>query len=96
LQEGFCALCYPQTKETIAFHFNPQDVPYLGIWICQGGWPSPESGHFTIGLEPCTGYPDSLREAIHRGSCDVLKPKEKKKWALRIEIRTGGSSFEAK
>jgi len=36
LQEGFCALSYPQTKETIAFHFNPQDVPYLGIWICQG------------------------------------------------------------
>jgi hypothetical protein len=96
LQEGFCALSYPQTKDTIAFHFNPQDVPYLGIWICQGGWPSPEGGHFTVGLEPCTGYPDSLREAIHRGGCDVLRPKEKKKWALRIEIQSGDSIFAAR
>jgi hypothetical protein len=96
LQEGFCALSYPQTKETIAFHFNPQDVPYLGIWICQGGWPSPEGGHFTVGLEPCTGYPDSLQEAIHRGGCDVLRPKEKKKWALRIEIQSGDSIFAAR
>jgi hypothetical protein len=96
LQEGFCALCYPRTKETIAFHFNPQDVPYLGIWICQGGWPSPESGHFTVGLEPCTGYPDSLREAVHRGSCDVLRSKQKKKWALRIEIQSGDPIFAAR
>jgi galactose mutarotase-like enzyme len=96
LQDGTCALCYPQTKETIAFHFNPQDVPYLGIWICQGGWPSPESEHFTVGLEPCTGYPDSLREAIHRGSCDRLRPGQKKKWALSIEARSGDSSFVAR
>ncbi|PYT98147.1 MAG: hypothetical protein DMG38_16780 [Acidobacteria bacterium] len=95
-QHGECALCYPQTNEAIAFHFNPHDVPYLGIWISQGGWPSPERGHFTVGLEPCTGYPDSLREAIHRGSCDVLRPKQKKKWALRIEIQSGDASFAAR
>ena len=95
LRDGTCALCYPQTKEAIAFHFNPQDVPYLGIWICQGGWPSPERGHFTVGLEPCTGYPDSLREGIERGSCDVLRPGQKKEWALRIEIRFGDPSFAA-
>ena len=74
LQEGFCALSYPQTKETIAFHFNPQDVPYLtvraleslpeevsGLFVewsrgeRQGGWPSPEGGHFsTIRQEAST------------------------------------------
>ena len=96
LRDGTCALCYPQTNEAIAFHFNPQDVPYLGIWICQGGWPSPENGHFTIGLEPCTGRPDSLQEAIRRGSCDVLRPGQTKKWALRMEIRSGDSSLLAR
>jgi galactose mutarotase-like enzyme len=89
LRSGTCAVSYPQTNEAIAFHFDPRDIPYLGVWICQGGWPSPERGHFTVALEPCTGYPDSLREAMHRGSCDLLEPGQEKKWVLRIEIRSG-------
>lgn len=93
LQDGRCSLYFPETKEAIAFHFHPQDLPYLGVWICQGGWPSPENGHFTVGLEPSTGYPDSLREAIDRGSCDMLRPGQKKRWTLRIEVRSGDSSF---
>jgi galactose mutarotase-like enzyme len=91
LRRGTCAVCYPQTEEAIVFHFDPRDLPYLGIWICQGGWPSPERGHFTVALEPCTGFPDSLREAMHRGSCDVLEPGQKKKWLLRIEISSEGA-----
>jgi galactose mutarotase-like enzyme len=91
LSNGTCAVRYPQTKEAIVFHFDPRDLPYLGIWICQGGWPSPERGHFTVALEPCTGFPDSLREAMHRGSCDVLEPGQKKKWLLRIEISSEGA-----
>ena len=98
-QEGFCALSYPQTKETVAFHFNPQDVPYLGIWICPGRAGRPRRAGISQSdwsRVPCTGYPDSLREAIHRGGCDVLRPKEKKKWALRIEIQSGDSIFAAR
>ena len=90
LSLGFCAVRYPLTNEEIAFEFDPRRVPYLGIWICQGGWPSPEGGHFTLGLEPCTGCPDSLREAIKRGTCDVLQPGQKKKWELRLRIQQMG------
>jgi galactose mutarotase-like enzyme len=92
LRSGTCAVFYPQTNEAIAFHFDPRDIPYLGVWICQGGWPCPERGHFTVALESCTGYPDSLREAMHRGSCDLLKPGQAKKWVLRMEIRSGDAS----
>lgn len=87
LSSGCCAVRYPRTKEEIAFEFDPRLVPYLGIWICQGGWPSPQNGHFTVGLEPCTGFPDSLREAINSGTCDKLQPGQEKKWELRLKIQ---------
>lgn len=91
LASGYCAIQYPETMEEIGFEFDPRFVPYLGIWICQGGWPSRSNGHFTVALEPCTGYPDSLREAMHRGTCDVLQPGQKKKWELRLKIRSAVS-----
>lgn len=86
LSKGRCAILYPGGDESIALHFDPLRVPYLGLWICQGGWPSPENGHFTVALEPCNGRPDSLREAIQRNECDVLKPGQKKSWEIRIEV----------
>jgi hypothetical protein len=92
LQEGFCALSYPQTKETIAFHFNPQDVPYLGIWICQGGLAVPGGRAFHSRIGAVYRAPG----LSSRGGCDVLRPKEKKKSALRIEIQSGDSIFAAR
>jgi hypothetical protein len=89
LSTGECALSYPRTDEALVFQFDPLLVPYLGIWISQGGWPSPDHGHFTAALEPCTGRPDSLREAINMGECDVLQPGQKKMWELRLEVRSG-------
>ena len=89
LSSGECALYYPYTDEALVFRVDPVLVPYLGIWICQGGWPSPDHGHFTVALEPCTGRPDSLREAINMGEGDALQPGQKKRWELRLEVRSG-------
>lgn len=88
LSSGYCAVRYPLRNEEIVFEFDPDLVPYLGIWICQGGWPSLTRGHFTLGLEPCTGCPDSLCEAMNRGTSDVLQPGQQKKWELRLKIRS--------
>ncbi|PYV82740.1 MAG: hypothetical protein DMG93_10865 [Acidobacteria bacterium] len=89
LPKGECALTYPHTGEALVLRFDPALVPHLGIWICQGGWPSPDCGHFTVALEPCTARSDSLREAIDMSECDVLRPGEKKAWELRLEVRAG-------
>ena len=95
LSSGHCAVSYPRTNEEIAFEFDPGLVPYLGLWLCQGGWPSLKNGHFTVALEPCTGFPDSLREAIYRRTCDVLQPGQEKKWALKLKIRSAVSRTAA-
>ena len=87
LSEGFCAVYYPKTDESISYHFDVKQVPYVGIWVCQGGWPSSGRGHFTAALEPCTGRHDSLAQAIEQNECSLLAPREKKRWELRVHIQ---------
>ena len=90
LSEGFCGLFLPRENECIVFYFDPRAVPYIGIWICQGGWPSSQAGkHFTVALEPCNGRPDSLEKAITRNECAVLGPCGTMRWRMEIEINRG-------
>jgi hypothetical protein len=94
LSVGECGVMYPQTDESLSIRFDPKVVPYLGLWICQGGWPSRNNGHFTLALEPCTGRPDSLQEAMKAGECDLLQPGQRVNWELRFEVRQGDRSQE--
>ncbi len=89
LREGSGAVYYPKTDESISFHFDPMLIPYLGIWICEGGWPAAGGGRFTAALEPCTSSSDSLAQAIANGGCATLRPYEKRHWALRIQVQSG-------
>ena len=89
LSNGACALYYPESNESISFHFNCAIIPYVGVWICEGGWPNPEDGHYTAALEPCTSRTDSLAEAIGGGECSRILPGAKKSWELRVQLQTG-------
>jgi hypothetical protein len=89
LSEGACAMYYPGSGESISFHFDPTLVPYLGIWICEGGWPTPEDGDYTAALEPCTSRADSLAEAVGRCECALIYPGESKCWELKIQLQSG-------
>src|SRR5437588_899468 len=78
----------PSSGESISFRFDPMKVPYIGLWTCQGGWPDPaHGGHYTVALEPCSGRPDSLCEAITRGENDLLRPRATKNWTLRLRVQ---------
>jgi hypothetical protein len=90
LSQGFCGMFLPSEDEGIAFRFDPRLVPFVGIWICQGGWPTSRSvKHFTAALEPCFGRPDSLEEAIRRNECAVLRGYESMRWWMEIEVNRG-------
>lgn len=94
LSEGFCSMFLPRSEECITFRFGPGLVPYVGIWICQGGWPmSRVDKHFTAALEPCNGRPDSLQEAIERNECAVLPGSESTRWWMEIEVSGGAPRF---
>jgi galactose mutarotase-like enzyme len=90
LSEGFCGMSLPRQNESIAFRFDPRLIPYVGIWVCQGGWPmSPAAKHFTVALEPCSGRPDSLEEAIRRNECVTLAAYGTMRWWMEIEVNGG-------
>ncbi|GAB4366435.1 MAG: hypothetical protein Kow0042_06300 [Calditrichia bacterium] len=90
LTEGWAGVYYPESDESLLFEFDTQSVPYLGIWMCYGGWPpdSPQK-HLTVALEPCSGRPDSLAESIARGECTSLQPNQRKAWSIKMRMTRG-------
>lgn len=90
LSEGHCGMFLPRNRESIVFRFDPELVPYVGLWICQGGWPSSRPAkHFTVALEPCLGRPDSLADAIRRNECVTVRARESMQWWMEIEVNSG-------
>lgn len=90
LSEGFCGMFLPKEDESVSFRFDPRLVPYVGIWICQGGWPTSRTAkHFTVALEPCNGRLDSLEEAVRRNECAVVGGYESIQWWIEIELNSG-------
>jgi hypothetical protein len=90
LSEGFCGMFLPRVNEGIAYRFDPRLVSYVGIWICQGGWPtSRATKDCTVALEPCLGRPDSLAEAIRRDECAILGGYGSMRWWMEIEVHGG-------
>jgi galactose mutarotase-like enzyme len=93
LREGFCAYYDRASDESILFRFDLARTPYIGLWICQGGWPISEArdgrGHYTIALEPCSGLPDSLAEAAKQSECLSLEAGGVERWWLEITLQPG-------
>ncbi|MCC5942993.1 MAG: DUF5107 domain-containing protein [Balneolaceae bacterium] len=90
LQSGLAGLYRAKFDESILFQFDTKKVPYLGIWLCYGGWPnSSKQKDYTVALEPCSSRPDSLNEAIKWGEHKSLEPKNVSTWELEVQIHDG-------
>ena len=84
VSNGLCGIHFPRTREALVYRFDPVALPYIGLWICQGAWPNADTGHFTVALEPCSGRPDSLVEAISRDEQRVLAPHKTHRWWIEV------------
>ena len=74
----------------MTFRFDPKAVPFVGMWINQGGWPvNSQHKHYCIALEPCNGAPDSLEHAVPMKQANTLDPKQSASWEVEIELRPG-------
>ncbi len=91
---GWCALHDPATDEYLAFRFDPQRVPYIGVWLNMDAWPlEPGDGEgpcYNVALEPCTGYPDRLDLAVQRDEAATLAANATNTWTVRLEVGQGG------
>lgn len=90
LTEGACALYDPVRDEALTFTFDPREVPCVGLWVCEGGWPTTRaSKHYTVALEPCSGRPDSLAAARLLGTAFVLEPDVPRRWRMALTLSRG-------
>jgi galactose mutarotase-like enzyme len=85
LPEGWCALHDPENGDFVSFSFSPDEIPYVGVWINQGGWPLEGKACFNVALEPCTGYPDRLDIAVIRNECTSIPAGETLEWSVNLQ-----------
>ena len=70
LEAGYAAISYPAERIGFGLTFDPGLLNSVWIFGTYGGW----RGLNTVILEPCTGYPANLEQAIAIGSVLTLAP----------------------
>lgn len=72
LREGWAALTDPAAGIGVGLAFPTDVFPVLWCWMAYGGW----RGHYHAALEPWTGWPHRLDEAVAVGRHRTLQPGE--------------------
>ena len=85
--ENRCALERTQAGVRIKVSFDPAATPYLGLWICYGGWPErPGPKQTCVALEPATVPVDTLAKT---GSWSrVLSPGQSDFWPMTVDLQS--------
>jgi galactose mutarotase-like enzyme len=86
VEENWCILERPSAGVRIRVHFDAAATPYLGLWICHGGWPDrPGPKQTCVALEPTTAPVDSLAS---RGPWSrTLSAGESYSWPMRVDLQ---------
>lgn len=85
--ENWCALERPKAGIRITVRSEVEATPYLGLWICYGGWPDrPGPKQMCVALEPSTAPVDSLAETGPWSR--ELAPNARFSWSMHVEIET--------
>lgn len=85
--EDWAVLERPSAGLRIRVSFDTAATPYLGLWICFGGWPDrPGAKQACVALEPCTAPVDSL--AVTGPWSRMLAAGESFSWPMTVEIQS--------
>lgn len=83
--EDWCALERPSAGVRIRVTFNTAENPYLGLWLCYGGWPEkPGPKQTCVAMEPSTAPVDSL--AKNGRWSRVLNPGKSVVWGMSVDL----------
>lgn len=86
LQRGWVVLQRRRWKQAIRQTFSTAKLPYLGLWICCGGWPASEPRQYAFAPEPTTAPCGSLAEALLHGQARILEPACSTEFSIQYEI----------
>ena len=69
---------------SLSLEWNSSDIPYLGLWVNNGGWSGCGSEpYFNLGIEPATLPIDNLSAAENP---PLLQPRETRHWNLDVVL----------
>jgi galactose mutarotase-like enzyme len=97
LSAGRCGIYRSAMSRGIILQFDPVCLPYLGLWLCYGGWPDDsEHRQVAVALEPTIAPRGSLEDAVRDGVAPTLAPYETRAWSIEFHIAgvAGGISEE--
>jgi galactose mutarotase-like enzyme len=83
--EGWCILHDPGRKLSIGMTWPPDKVPWLGMWLNEGGY----AGQYNIAPEPATAAMDMIDLARKWGMGSALAPGASYEWYLVITVGEG-------
>jgi galactose mutarotase-like enzyme len=88
LNEGICGIWRHATSQTLEVSFDASSLPFLGLWICHGGWPdqSDRPRQYAVALEPTTSACNTLAEAQRQGSAIQLAPAAVFEWQIHFAV----------
>ena len=94
LKEGTCGIWRQATGEMLEVSFDTSILPFLGLWICHGGWPEQSEGprQYAVALEPTTSACNTLAEAQQQGSAIQLAAGESFEWQIRFAVIANAES----
>lgn len=85
--EGWCALERVRLKQRIELHFDARELPYLGLWLCYGGWPEGRANRQQcVALEPCFAEGDSLAAASSEDRARKIAPGGEDRWTMELRV----------
>ena len=88
LRAGRCGLYRVAERQGLIVSFDTKLLPYLGIWLCYGGWPdgAAQPKQVAVALEPTLAPYGTLAEAEAAGLTPRLAPGEQFAWSIAVEL----------
>ncbi len=86
-QSGAVTVEIPDTGERLTMRFDPDVLPWVGLWINNRGWSGCGSEPYrNLGLEPATTPYDDVADAVRNDEIIMLQPGETRRWTVSVEL----------
>ncbi|CAN5462601.1 hypothetical protein BH10ACI4_BH10ACI4_21650 [soil metagenome] len=96
LRAGDCSIYRAATGEKLHVGFSIETLPYLGVWLCYGGWPggTAERQQYAVALEPTTSPCNTLVKAQAENLAIILEPGATYEFDISFAIRSWQEGME--
>lgn len=83
LSNGYCGIRHRRTQSCLLMTFDTADFPYVWMFQSYGGW----RDHYVVVVEPSTTMPFDLEEACRLQTAALLRPQEKQRRTLTLQLQ---------